>query len=181
MAWGSPPYRSDRYGFVSGSVIAGVTLVAFAAGTTLSSTAGLINPVGSGVVVRLKGLSVASLATIMTVGKPIILGVQAGPATQPSTITKQPVVSTPFGTSYVGQAFTYSAATLNFASTHEVFDAIYYPFGNPQTVVGFQPTFAEFQDEIILNPGSNAALVGTTSLATVVNTWVWEEYPLQAV
>ena len=178
--------RSASYGFVSGSVIAGVSIIGPVAGTTLASTAGLINPVGSGVIVKIKSVMIAN-TTISVALKSMVIGVQsvftsASGSTQPSSITKQTVVSTPFGTTYTGQAYTYSAATLNFGSGHEFFDANFYPFGTFQTAVGWSQGFAEFSDELILNPGTNAALYNmVTAIAGVQNTWTWEEYPLQAI
>lgn len=178
--------RSGSYGFVSGSVIAGVTIIGPIAGTTLASTAGLINPVGSGVYAKVKSIMLNN-TTVSVVLKSYVIGVQsvftaASGSTQPSSVTKQTVVSTPFGTSNVALAYTYSAATLNFGSGHEIFDANFYPFGTFQTEAGWALCFAEFGDELILGPGTNACLYNiTTAVAGVQNTWHWEEYPLQAI
>lgn len=167
--------------FTAGSVIAGVTLIGPIAGTTLASTAGLINPAGSGKMVELISVSL-STQTIDVALKPFALGVQIGPSAAglaPSSITKQTSVACPFGGAggIVPVAFTYSAATLNFIAAHEVFDVNLYPWGTQQTAVGSLPGTVYFDGEVVLGPDSNICCYNVvTALATVAVTWVWAEW-----
>ena len=167
--------------FTSGSVVAGVTLIGPIAGTTLASTAGLINPAGSGKIVELISVSLAT-QTIDVALKPFALGIQIGPSAAglaPSSITKQPAVATPFGGAggITPVAFTYSAATLNFIAAHEVFDVNLYPWGTQQTAVGSISGTVYFDGEVILGPDSNICCYNVvTALATVGVTWTWAEW-----
>lgn len=183
-ALGGKRYASAARGnvYTAGSVIAGVTLIGPIAGTTLASTAGLINPAGSNRLVELISVSVSTL-TIDVALKPFALGIQINPSANgvaPTAITKQTTVSSPFGGAggIVPVAFTYSAATLNFTSAlGEIFNVNVYPWGTQQTAVGTLPGTVYFDGEIVLGPDSNICCYNVvTALATVGVTWTWAEW-----
>ena len=172
--------------FMSGTLVAGVLPVTFAAGTTLATTAGLINPAGSGKNIELIAVSVANITHVIAGSTivPYVLGIQINASTNggvPTGITKTPVIGTPFGGPAPGVAagVGYSAATLNFLSSHEFFDALLYPWGNPETAVGTYGGTAYFDGEVVLAPDSNIALVtpaAYTANPAVQVTWVWSEW-----
>ena len=90
-ALGGKRYAAAARGnvYTAGSVIAGVTLIGPIAGTTLASTAGLINPAGSNRLVELISVSVSTL-TIDVALKPFALGIQINPSANgvaPTAIT----------------------------------------------------------------------------------------------
>ena len=172
--------------YAGGSLVAGILPVTFAAGTTLATTAGLVNPAGSGKNVELIAVSVANITHVIA-GTPVVphvLGVQINASTTgavPSSITKQPTISTPFGLSpgVTPVGFTYSAETLNFSAGHEVFDALLYPWGNPETAIGTYGGTVYFDGEVVLAPDSNISLVTTaayTANPAVQVTWLWSEW-----
>ena len=168
--------------FSGGSVIAGVTLIGPIAGTTLASTAGLINPAGSGRLIELISVSI-STQTVDVALKPFALGIQINPSANgiaPTAITKQPTLALPYGGpgGMTPVGFTYSAATLNFTTAiGEVFNVNLYPWGTQQTAVGSIPGTVYFDGEVLLGPDSNICCYNVVSaLATVAVTWTWAEW-----
>ena len=169
--------------FFSGSVVAGTVIPAFAAGTTLASKGGLINPAGSGRMVELISVTVANITNVIVAVSPLCLGIQLNPSANglaPTAITKNAAVAAsplggPGGRAPV--AFGYSAATLNFLAAHEVMDVLLYPFGNNETSIGTYGTTATFDGEVILGPDSNIALLSVANAQTsVLVTWCWSEW-----
>jgi hypothetical protein len=174
--------RTDRYGFVSGTLVAGVTIQTITATTAAQAVTVLwTNPAGSGVIGRIKTISMGNHVVPVAV-EPMVIGVQSNPTNAATVTTAATVVTIPFGASGSNKCtFAYSGTITFNGASKEFFDANYY-LNNFATAVGWQPGIYEFNDELICGPNTNVVIYNNyATLASTMVTFVWEEYALQAI
>ena len=171
-------YRAAKRGnlFIATTLIAGVTVPAPA--TTLASKAGMRNPVGSGVVVELVALGIASV-TIEVALKQFVMEFQVNASANggaPTSVTDLTSYSLPLSVgARTSGAKAYSAATMTNAAANPIVMPI---FRNYLTAVGDTPCYFPFNGEVVFGPDTVMAITCTAALAAVNMTYVWAEWPI---
>lgn len=161
--------------YLASNVVAGVTIPVGA--TTIASTAGMINPVGSGVNVELVALSISS-TTVQVAVKNMAIGFHRYALLgegAPTSVTALTDFQLPIGKSGTASCHAHSAAT--FTNTAAL-NPIIRPWPVALTAVGAMQTMVYFNGEITFGPGVAFAIHNeVTALAGQQVTYHWIEWP----
>jgi hypothetical protein len=174
-------YTAARRGnlFIASTAAAGVTIPVEDT-TQLASTAGIVNPITSGVVLELVGLMISN-TTIDVAVKPNVVCFQKNLSTSggpPTTVTALTAHSQPLsmGTS-TAKCVAHSAAT--FTNSVELTPRLNL-IPAISTAVGTGTTaWYQFNGEVLMGPDTAMAIVNSvTAIAGHQFTYIWAEWPV---
>ena len=173
-------YSAARRGnlFIASHAAAGVTIPVEDA-SALASTAGIVNPVTSGVNCELVAIGIVNTTVAVAVKPNIIcfqknLSTSGGPPTSVTALTSHalPLSS---GVS-VAKCVAHSAAT--FTNAAEMAPRLNF-MGTLQTAVGEAIGFYKFDGMVVFGPDTGMAIVNSvTAIAGQALTFVWAEWPV---
>jgi hypothetical protein len=187
--------------FVSSNLIAGVTIPIPPVTTVFTSTAGIINPTGSSVLVEVVAMGISTVTTPDS-NKPFLQGYMYGysrfGATGSETnnitgakvsgvtsVTTLPSFGFPLSINpRTPQAFAYSSAVFNTGTVstdkYGVLSNLTPIMDEYASSIGYRHTYYKLDGEMTLGPDTAAAIIHTTAtgLANVNVTYIWAEWPL---
>jgi len=164
--------------FIASTAAAGVTIPVDDT-TNLASTAGIVNPLGSGVNMELVGIGITN-TTIAVAVKPNIIAFQKNLSTSggaPTSVTALTSHAQPLSSSSaVAKCVAHSAAT--FTNSVELAPRLNM-MGTLQTAVGEVTGWYKFNGEVVMGPDTAMAIVNAvTALAGQQLTYIWAEWPV---
>lgn len=173
-------YTAARRGnlFIASTALAGVTIPVDDT-TALASTAGIVNPLGSGVNCELVAIGINN-TTVAVAVKPNSIVFQKNLSTTggaPTSVTALTSHALPLSSgSAVAKCVAHSAAT--FTNSAEMAPRLNF-MGTLQTAVGEVKGWYQFDGEIVFGPDTGMAIVNdVTAIAGQKITYVWAEWPV---
>jgi hypothetical protein len=172
-------YTAARRGvlFIASTALAGVTIPVDDA-TQLASTAGIVNPLGSGVNCELVAIGINN-TTVGVAVKPNTICFQKNLSTSggpPTSVTALTAHALPLSSgAAVAKCVAHSAAT--FTNAAEMAPRLNI-LGTLQTAVGEVTGWYKFDGEIVFGPDTAMAIVNdVTAIAGQKLTYIWAEWP----